>query len=298
MLARRRRVDLVHCTGIYAPLVTDRPVVLTVHDLAIRHLPEAFPALNRRLGWHVWARLARRANHFIAISHATRGELIEQLGLAPEKVSVVHHGVGGPFRAVDAIEVERVRDAYSLPREYFIAVGTIEPRKNLARTLQAFRLMRGNGGDAHLAVVGAAGWGEDNLVQQLATGGFGPSVHYLGRIPDAHLAALYGGAVGLVYPSLYEGFGLPVLEAMACGCPVVTSARGGLPEAAGAAAVLVDPLSVDEIADALRALLMQPSQTRELARRGQQHAASFTWQRTAEETLAVYQQVLAGGADG
>ncbi len=294
--ARRQRVEVVHCTGIYAPLVARRPVVLTVHDLAIRHLPQAFPPLNRRFGWRVWSSLARRADHCIAISNATRTELLGALGLGPDRVTVVQHGVGAPFGPIPGQEVERTRVAYALPGDYCIAVGTIEPRKNLGRTLEAFELLRAEGHQAHLVVVGAAGWGESKLVQKLTAGALGPAVHYVGSAPDADLAALYAGALALVYPSLYEGFGLPVLEAMACGCPVVASDRGGLKETAGDAAVLVNPLSVREIAAAVRALLTDSSRRGELAQRGRRRAASFTWERTAKQTLSVYQKVLAGAA--
>jgi glycosyltransferase involved in cell wall biosynthesis len=263
-----------------------------VHDLAIRRLPAAFPPLNRWGGWHLWSRLARRADHCIAISEATRRDLVAWAGVPRDRVTVIHHGVGRPFGPVPAAEVMRVRHAGRLHGGYFLAVGTIEPRKNLPRVIEALQVVRSSGSEAQLVVVGAPGWGQTRLQQQLLSGALGPSVRYVGHVPDADLAALYAGAIALVYPSLYEGFGLPILEAMACGCPVITSACGGLAEAAGDAARRVDPRSVPDIAAAMQALLVEPSQRTELARRGQQRATNFTWQRTAEHTLAVYRHVL------
>jgi alpha-1,3-rhamnosyl/mannosyltransferase len=274
------------------------PVVLTVHDLAIRHLPRAFPLLNRTLGWLLWQHLARRADGFIAVSDATRRDLMACLGVPFERVAVVPHGVANSFTTISLDQVERVKRAYGLDGAYFLAIGTIEPRKNLTRTLRAFQSLASRQTGAQLAVAGAVGWGTGSLPQQLARGAFGQSVRYLGEVPDADLSGLYAGAVGLVYPSLYEGFGLPVLEAMASGCPVITSARGGLAEVAGCAARLVDPLSTTDIASAMCELLSRESVRRELSRRGRTRAAHFTWQRTAAQTLAVYRLAAANGTRG
>ncbi len=298
LVARRRSVDLIHCTGIYPPLIARQPVVLTVHDLAIRRLPGAFPPVNRSVGWLLWSFLARRADRYIAISEATRNDLLRWLGPPPERVSVVHHGVGGAFREVVPADVDRVRRTHDVRAEYFLAVGTIEPRKNLARILDALRMARANGRAAHLVVVGAPGWNRAQVREQLASATLGSAVHFLGRVPDEDLAALYGGAVGLVYPSLYEGFGLPVLEAMACGCPVITSARGGLAEAAGDAAQLVDPLSVEDISVAMQSLLTDSNCRARLIERGRLHAARFTWRRAAEQSVEVYRRVLEGDVRG
>lgn len=288
LAARRARVDVLHCTGVYPPAAAGRTLVLTVHDLAIRRVPETFPALNRTLGWLVWSRLARRAERFVAVSQATRDDLVALLGVSRDRVSVVHHGVDKSFGPRGEAEVAAVRRRHGLAGDYFLAVGTLQPRKNLRRVVEAFQALRKDHVPLSLAVVGPVGWGDSGLAARPQTTSPVDGVRYLGRVPDADLAALYTGATGLVYPSLYEGFGLPTLEAMACGCPVVASNRGALPEVVGQAGLLVDPLRTTEIEAAMRRLADDPEQRARLAALGHERARGFTWERAAEETLAVY----------
>jgi alpha-1,3-rhamnosyl/mannosyltransferase len=293
LAARRAGVDLLHCTGIYPPLVASVPVALTVHDLAIRRVPGVFPARNRWLGWPVWSTLARRADHLVAVSEATRRDLLTFLDVRAERVSVLHHGVDDVFRDVSSSDAARVAAAYGLGPAYFLVVGTLEPRKNLPRTLHAFQRLLTRGARAQLVIVGGLGWGLASTHRKLLEGGFGPEVRYLGHVPDADLAGLYAGAVGLVYPSLYEGFGLPVLEAMASGCPVITSARGGLAEVGSDAVRVVDPLCVGDVEEAMGELLCDGRLREQLRQRGRERAAGSTWRRAAEQTLHVYRLALA-----
>ena len=213
-------------------------------------------------------RVARSLAAVIAVSEFTRDELVELLGVREERVHVVPNGVGPPFTPAGA----------AASGEYVLAVATLEPRKNLDRLVQAFE--RADLGGCELRVVGASGWGDVTVG--------GPNIRWLGEVPDEELAALYRGALCVAYVSLYEGFGLPVLEAMACGAPVVASTAPALRELGGDAVVAVDPLDPDAIADGLEEAIARRD---DLRLRGLERAGGFTWQRTAEQTAAVYRAV-------
>ncbi|MGE5273837.1 MAG: glycosyltransferase family 4 protein [Verrucomicrobiota bacterium] len=253
-----RGLDVLHCATFRAPVRSPVPVVVTVHDLAVLRHPGTFNQWTRRYSRLAVPRVARAARRLIAVSEFTRRELVELLGVSAERVRVIPNAVGDPF----------VPDGPAAEGEYVLAVGTLEPRKNLAAAQQAAERL-----GVELRVVGASGWGDVRVDG------------WLGRVSDEELAALYRGARCLVYPSLYEGFGIPVLEAMACGTPVVTSCGGATEEVAGGAAVLVDPHDPAVIADGIE----EASARRvELRARGLERAAQFTWERVAAETWAVY----------
>jgi glycosyltransferase involved in cell wall biosynthesis len=236
-------------------------VVVTVHDLAVLRHPETFNQWTRRYSRFAVPRVARAARRLIAVSEFTRGEIVELLGVPSERIDVIPNAVGAQF----------VPDGPAAQGDYVLAVGTLEPRKNLAAAEEAARRV-----GAPLKVVGARGWG-------------GVQVDgWLGRVSDEELAALFRGARCLVYPSLYEGFGIPVLEAMACGTPVVTSAGGATEEVAGGAAVLVDPQDVAAIAGGIEEA---GARRDELVRKGLERAREFTWPRVAAATRRVYEQV-------
>ena len=261
--ARRRRLDLVHCPTFRGPLSTDVPLVVTVHDLAVLRHPETFNLWTRRYSRHCVPRVVRAARKVIAVSEFTKRELVELLGTPEEKVRVIPNGVAPVFRS----------DGPAKEGEYVLAVSTLEPRKNLVRVRAAAERA-----GVELRVVGQPGWGG---VQ--ADG-------WIGRVPDEELAALYRGARCLVYPSLYEGFGLPVLEAMACGTPVVTSEGGATEEVAGGAAVLVDPRDPGSIAAGIQEA---GARCEELRRLGLERAAAFGWERVGRETAEVYLEAVA-----
>jgi glycosyltransferase involved in cell wall biosynthesis len=258
---RSRGLDLLHCTTFRGPVRAPAPVVLTAHDLAILRYPEAFPRWHRLYGRAGLRSVLRSADAVVAVSAFTRDELVELVGLPSERIRIVANGVDPVFGA-------------NGPRgdgEYVLAVATLEPRKNLARAVEAARLA-----GVELRVVGARGWGG------VAVPG------WVGEVPDAELAQLYRGARCVVYPSLYEGFGLPVLEAMACGAPVVTSRGTAMEEIAGGAAVLVDPFD----AEAIAAGLVEATERRdELVPRGLARAAEFTWERSAAAVVALWEEL-------
>ena len=268
--ARLDRVDVLHCPTHRAPVRSAVPVVVTFHDLAVLRHPRTFNAWTRAYTRLAVPRVAKAARRVIAVSDFTRRELIDALDVPEEKVRVIPNAVGAPFEP----------RGEAADGDYVLAVSTLEPRKNLPRLVEAFRRARLNG--LRLLVAGAAGWGGVRLD--------GEGVSWLGQVGDEELARLYRGARCVAYVSLYEGFGLPVLEAMACGAPVVAARNEAAEEVAGDAAVLVDPLDPDAIAAGLaEAVDRRP----ELRTRGLARAAAFSWAEAARATVEVYREAAA-----
>ena len=257
-LSRYARADVLHCPTYYAPLRPRIPTVVTVHDLAVLRYPHAFPRWTRTYVPRVVPAMVRAAARVIAVSEFTAREVEELLRIPRERIRVVPNGVDVVFTP----------EGPRADGDYVLAVGTLEPRKNLARTIEAARRA-----GVELRVVGAHGWG--------GVEARGAHVRWLGHVDDAELARQYRGARCLVYPSLYEGFGIPVLEALACGVPVVTSRGSAMEEIAGGHATLVDPLDVDAIAAGIESAVS----------RGAEHARAFTWDDAAARTRAVYEEI-------
>jgi len=287
-------VDVFHgVTGFELPVGVPGRLVTTVHDL----VPLRWPALvPRRHRWAVRCLLGgalRRAARVIAVSEATRAELLARYRLAPEKVRVIHEAADPRFGPAAAPARSAVRARYGLRAPYVLFLGLLEPKKNVGALLGAVARLRAQGawGPTELVVAGAAGWGPDTgrAARRLGLDGV---TRFLGPVPDADLPALYGEALAFVFPSLWEGFGLPVLEAMAAGTPVVASNRGALPEVTAGAALLVDPRPAP-LAEALGTILGDPGLQARLREAGLTRAAAFSWDRTAAQTLAVYREALA-----
>jgi glycosyltransferase involved in cell wall biosynthesis len=261
-----RALDVLHCPTYRGPVVDGVPLVVTVHDLAVFRHPDAFNRWSRWYGPRVVPRVLRRARIVVAVSEFTKRELVELLGLREESIRVIPNAVEATFS----------QDGPAADGDYVLAVGTLEPRKNLPRVVDA-----AHRAGVELRVVGARGWGG------IEVGGNG--VRWLGRVPDDELARLYRGARCLAYPSLYEGFGIPVLEAMACGTPVVTSRGGATEELADGAAVLVDPQDPAAIAAGIERANWQRG---ELVERGLQRVRAFSWEVVAEATVDAYMEAL------
>lgn len=262
-------VDVLHCPTQRAPINCPVPLVVTVHDLAVIRHPRAFNAWTRRYTTTTLPRISKSADHLIAVSRFTRDELVEHLSVPPERVTVIENGVGPPFEPWGDSAAGR----------YVLAVSTLEPRKNLARTIQGFRRARLPG--TELRLVGLSGWGDVNIPHERG-------LKLMGHVEDDELAALYRGALCVVYLSLYEGFGLPPLEAMACGAPTVVPSGAPYDEFAPDAAVQVDGTDPDSIASGINEAI---SKRLELGAAGPERAGAFSWDGAAEATRRVYRRV-------
>lgn len=290
---RRIGADLVHGPVFVGPLLAPCPVVVTVHDLSFIRFPHLFRPVNR-LYLTVLTRLsARRARRLIAVSAHTAAEAARLLGVPAERIDVVYHGVTPNFRPLPEEEVVAFRQRRGLPERFLFFVGTLEPRKNLARLVEAFARIRDD--RVGLVLAGGRGWLYDELFARLESLGLNERIIFTGYVMSEELPLWYNAATILAYPSVYEGFGLPVLEAQACGTPVLTSNVSSLPEAAGNAAVMVDPYDVDAIAAGLNRLLADEQLRCDLRERGLAHARQFTWSHTVQETARVYCRALNEG---
>ncbi len=291
LYARRARLDLVHVHYIAPPLLPC-PFVTTIHDVVWRAMPETFPPLHRAIMNCLMPGTARRAARIITESEAARQDITNYLRVAPEKISITSNAVEPRYlEPVSAAQITAVRGKYGIGETpYVLSVGVLQPRKNVPRLIEAFEHLRQRHPDwpHRLVIVGKRGWGLEN-----AEGATGKAeLIYTGYVPDEDLPALYAGAEVFAYPSLYEGFGLPILEAMACGCPVLTSNLSSMPEVAGDAAQLVDPFSVAAIRDGLEQLLSDQELRERLRQRGRERATQFTAERQAAATLEVYRSVI------
>ncbi|MGB2953043.1 MAG: glycosyltransferase family 1 protein [Gaiellaceae bacterium] len=266
---RARGDDVLHCPTFRAPLTSPVPLVVTFHDLAVLRYPEAFNRWSRTYAALTLPRIVRAADAIIAVSEFTRNELVELLDVPQGKLRVIPHGIPDGFAP----------DGRAAEGDFVLAVSTLEPRKNLARLVEGFR--RADLDGCELRVVGARGWGGVRVED-------GDRVRWLGEVSDEELARLYRGARCAAYVSLYEGFGLPVLEAMACGTPVVASDIPPLLEVAGDASIAVDPLDADMIAAGLEEAIARKD---ELASRGVERAARFSWREAARSHAELYREV-------
>lgn len=285
--ARQAGARLLHLPAAVGPIRARLPTVVTIHDLSVLHAPHNFRPWFRNYARIVIPRLARRAKRVITGSEATRQDVIEFLGMPEARVVAAPYGV----------TLGRQPSAISngdLPARYVLSVGTLEPRKNLLRLFEAIRLLgeRPATKDVVLVHAGGYGWLADDVLKAAHAPALRGRVRLLGHVPQENLAWLYGHARLLAYPSLFEGFGLPLLEAMASGCPVVTSDRSSLPEVAGDAAVLVDPESVESIAEGIRRVWEDDALARDLTTRGRARARLFSWERNARLTADVYEAAL------
>jgi alpha-1,3-rhamnosyl/mannosyltransferase len=294
-IMRRARVDVVH-TPVFAGMVlAPKPYVLTLHDLIPLQTPDAI-SRSAALYWRlVLPRAVARADVVVTGSDFTRGEILDWFGLRDDRVVTIPHGVDPGFTpVVDESVRAAVRARHRLPACYLLFVGIASPRKNLDRLVRAFgALSTAERGDAHLLLAGPAGWKNAALAAALETSPVAARIRHLGVVPDADLPALYASARGVVNLSAREGFGLPALEAMACGTPLVCADRTSFPEVVGDAGLLVDPDDASAVAGALTTLIAGGPEVEMRRARGLTRAAQFTWERAAAATLAVYRS-LAG----
>lgn len=292
---RRHPVDLLH-VQYTAPPLTPCPIVSTIHDLAFEHLPETF----KRRSW-MQLRLtvrhtARRAAHIITVSDYSRRDIIETYKVEPERISSIRLAAPTNFAPVeDERKLRHVRERYDIEGEYILAVGSIQPRKNLVRLIAAYADLRRARPQAklpQLVLVGKRAWLYGETLRAVEEYGLSGLTVFTGYVSEADLQALYTGALCFVYPSYFEGFGLPPLEAMQCGAPVVVGNRTSLPEVVGDAGLLVDPFDERALRSAIERLIDDDSLRKELRAKGLERARKFSWRDTARQTLKAYERAV------
>ncbi|MEW5959405.1 MAG: glycosyltransferase family 1 protein [Chloroflexota bacterium] len=286
------RLDLFHQPDFVLPRTQPgTPTVLTVHDLSFVREPDSvMPGMTRHLNrWVPWS--VARADHLVAVSEATRADLMALYQTPPEKITVIHHGVTPEFKPVEEpARLAAVRRQYGLgSRPFILTLGTIQPRKNYRRLVQAFARLES---PWELVIAGGKGWHYDAIFEEVRRLGLEQRVYFPGFVADADLPALCSAARLFVYPSLYEGFGLPALEAMACGVPVIASNQSSLPEVVGDAGLLVEPRDVEALAGAMSRVLVDEALHQHLAQAGRRRAANFSWDKAAARLLELYQTIL------
>jgi glycosyltransferase involved in cell wall biosynthesis len=285
----RRRYDLLHLPDHKLPFWTPCQTVVTIHDLAYMKFPEMFSRMHReRLTWFTRDSLTR-ASHAIAVSHATRNDVCELLNVDPSKIDVVQH-------AVDHQRFHPGVPPADRPLPYILSVGALQPRKNFQLLIRSFKkLCSLRQGKIELIIVGQRGWMWEPIEREAAEGPYAERIHLAGYVPDDQLAPLYAGAALVAMPSLYEGFGLPLLEAMACGAPVVASDASSFPEVLGNAGVLLPPDDEEAWIETMKLLLDDDRRRNQMRAQSAARARLFSWERAATETLAVYRKVLKEG---
>ena len=291
---RRLEPDLCHFTNSVAPLFVPCPTVVTIHDMTLWLFPEQHNPRRLASMRPLIPLTARSARAIIAVSQSAKEDIARVLGLPAGKVHVIYEAPSTCFQPLpDRKSLERTRRQYGLPDRFVLYVGTIEPRKNLVRLVEAFAQLHRGGVIPHgLALVGSRGWKDQPVFAAVERLRLGSAVRFLGYVPRDDLVALYNLTDALAFPSLYEGFGLPVVEAMACGTPVITSRNGSLAEVAGDAAEFIDPMAVDSMAQGMRRVLTDADRREELRTRGLARAACFSWSKAAAQTRDLYAKVL------
>ena len=290
---RKNRVDVVH-VQYTAPPRTPCALVATIHDLSFEHLPETFKRRSRAQLRLTVRRTAKKAAQILTLSEFSRRDIIETYALDPERVFVTPPAAPSHFVPVtDVTELRRIRMTYGIQRDYILALGSIQPRKNLVRLIKAYESLRGVVSSEQLpqlVLAGRRGWLEAETIRAAELSEARGDILFIGYVPDADLPAVYSGALCFAYPSYFEGFGLPILEAMQCGTPVIAGNRTSLPGVAGDAALLVDPFDQAAIGNGLVRLIKNADYRAELRVKGLDRAAAFSWKNTARLTLQAYER--------
>ena len=293
-LLRELRPSVVHFTNGMIPIASQVPTVVTIHDMSLTLYPRYHPPRRVLLNRPFVDLAAKRADAIITVSQSAKRDIVRIYGLPPERVHVVHEAAAPSFRPVtDRAELERVRQKYRLAERYILYVGTIEPRKNLPKLIEGFAARHKAGDLPHqLVCAGPYGWLSRDIEERIGRLAVADAIHFTGYVPFHDLPALYSLAEMFVFPSLYEGFGLPVIEAMASGAPVITGLVPALAEVAGGAAEHVEGLDGDSLGAAMVSLARDRGRREHLARLGLARARAFSWERAARETLEVYRRAV------
>ena len=288
--AARRKLDLLHSMAFVTPWKAPCPTVVTVYDLSFVRYPDRFPRMQRLYLTTQTARSCRQARRVITISESSRQDVHRLYGVSLERIDVVNPGVDESYQPLPESEVEAFRQREGLPSRFVLHVGTLQPRKNIPLLLEAFAKLADP--ELQLVLVGGKGWLYDEIFHRVETLGIRDRVRFTGYVSEKDLPLWYNAAELFVFPSLYEGFGMPVVEAMACGTPVIAARTSSIPEAAGEAAALFDPQNEDELADRMASVLNNPGLLDKMRGLGLRQSQQFSWKRAGRKTAAVYQRAL------
>jgi glycosyltransferase involved in cell wall biosynthesis len=293
-LLRRLKIDLFHSTLLTLPFSVPCPSVVTIHDLVFKMFPEKHTFANRTITNFSVANSVKISQRVIADSENTKKDLIKSLSVEEGKIKVTLLAAEGIYRPCeDFPSLNKIRTKYSKGEKFLLSVGTLEPRKNLLRLIQAYRGFRTRAPNPpKLLIVGRKGWGYREIVRVVSELGLEREIIFSGYLPSEEMPLIYNACEFLIYPSLYEGFGLPPLEAMACGKAVISSGSSSLPEVVGEAGILVDPCSVKEMEEAVMRLWKDENLRKELGLKGLERAKLFSWEKMARQTLKIYEEVI------
>ncbi|MHB8792455.1 MAG: glycosyltransferase family 4 protein [Thermoleophilia bacterium] len=291
-LAWRRRIDLLHVQYVSPPLI-QIPVVTTIHDISFEKYPDLFSAREVAQFRMTIPMSARRAAKVITISENSKKDLIEFYGLKEEDIVVTYLGVSSIFSPVAAGH-EEIMKKYGIDGPYILTVGNLQPRKNLQRLVAAYVRLRNSRPDIKhkLVIVGKRAWRHDPIIESAKQSRWAKDILLTDYVPEDDLPVLYSGASVFVYPSIYEGFGLPPLEAMACGVPVITSDRSSLPEVVGDAAIKINPFDVEAIAASMASVILEPSVASKMRQDSVERASLFSWEKCARQTVDIFENIL------
>ncbi len=290
------RIDVFHEINFIAPFFKQCPTVITVHDLAFKFVSDSFTLRNRLYIEQLMKRSIDTSDRVIAVSECTKKDIMLNYKIKEQKVKVIYPGIDESFHPITDLKEKisnLVKAKYGITRNFILTVSLISPRKNLINLIRAFTRLKKKGAiDHQLVIVGKKGWLFKEVFEEAATSNYKKDIIFCGFVPQDDLVMLYNAADVFTYPSLYEGFGLPLLEAMACGCPVVTSNLSSIPEVCSDAALLVDPHDPAGLADAIFRILADSCLKKSLVEKGRMRASAFSWRRTAEETMRLYNSLI------
>ncbi len=290
-VCRSGRFDLYHETGFLPAALEEIPTVYTMHDLSLSRYRHTHPLERVWFNEVFFPRRIRYAAHLLTVSQFVRSEIIEALHLPATRITAIHHAPAPLFQPRSAEGIRMVRERFGISGDYLLFVGSLEPRKNLHLLIQA---LRNSSVRPMLVLAGWEGWGDKGWLQSVAGSELEKRIVLTGYVDDETLACLYSGAAAFVYPSLYEGFGLPILEAMACGCPVICSRAASMPEVAGDAALLIDPADADDLKASIERLMPDEVLRNRMRERGFARVREFSWRKAAECTVEVFRRVIEG----
>ncbi len=290
---KRKGIDIFHEPFFVAPVFKKCPTIITIYDLAFLRVPDAYNLRNKLYFKLFLEKSIISSDAIIAISNSTKEDIISVFPQSKNKVFVVYPGRDEDFRKVDDKErLNKVKDVYNIRGEFLLSVSLLSPRKNIINLIRAFKIFRSRSRlNEKLVIVGRKGWLWKDIFKEVSSSGLDDDIIFCGHIPKDHLIALYGASKAFIYPSFYEGFGLPIIEAMSCAVPVIASKSSSMPEACGDAAILVDPYNAGDLADAMENLCSDPSLQDALIKKGLRQVEKFSWVDTAEKTLKLYNDI-------